>query len=66
MLMLKNPTLLETRGVDPLRKNLGDDLIPPPEWGESFKNMGVFYASGWWLNQPFEKYARQNGFIFPK
>ena len=20
---------------------------------------------GWWLNHPFEKYARQNGFIFP-
>ena len=23
------------------------------------------YISSWWLNHPFEKYARQNGFIFP-
>ena len=22
-------------------------------------------SSSWWLNNPFEKYARQNGFIFP-
>jgi len=21
--------------------------------------------TGWWLDHPFEKYARQNGFIFP-
>ena len=25
-----------------------------------------FMGSGWWLNHPSEKYARQIGFIFPK
>ena len=36
-----------------------------PGCTDCWKGILISWFTGWWLNQPFEKYARQIGFIFP-
>ena len=35
-------------------------------WDRFWLENSPINLTSWWLNHPFEKYARQNGFIFPK
>ena len=50
----QNQTCLDLYVSNFPRTTKNSNMIPGPTF------------PSWWLNQPLEKYARQNGFIFPK